>query len=143
MGTEIAAPALHWSTMSPRVAKTVDPAQLRAAAQQVADWVASPQQHPEPSRADLAKAVRMSARMLAQEAPGQSVEVRVPPFVAVQCIAGPTHTRGTPPNVVEATPLAWLQLALGFVPYDERLAGLDVSGTRAAEIAEYLPIVVP
>ena len=59
------------------------------------------------SRASLAKAVRLSVRMLAQEAPGHSVEVRVPPFVAVQCIEGPRHTRGTPPNVVEMSPEIW------------------------------------
>ena len=50
---------------------------------------------------------------LATRAPGRSVEVRVPPFAAVQCIPGPVHRRGTPPSVVETDAATWLALALG------------------------------
>ena len=57
----------------------------------------------------------MTARTLAEIAPGASVEVRVPPFVAVQCISGPRHTRGNPPNVVETDPRTWLLLATGLL----------------------------
>ena len=65
--------------------------------------------------------------------PGRSVEVRVPPFVAVQAIAGPRHTRGTPPNVVETDPLTWLRLATGRVAWVDAVAAnaLRASGTRA------------
>ena len=83
--------------------------------------------------------------MLAQEAPGHSVELRVPPFVAVQCVDGPRHTRGTPPNVVETDPETWLRLALGLLGFEEaRQAGggvMEVSGTRAGELAKHLPVV--
>ena len=65
-----------------------------------------------PGRAGHAT-VRLLAEILAAQAPGRSVEVRVPPFVAVQAIAGPRHTRGTPPNVVETDPMTWLRLATG------------------------------
>ncbi len=94
--------------------QNADPAQTRDAVRAVEDWLRD-DSHPAPSRAELAAAVRLTARTLAAEAPGASVEVRIPPFVAVQCIAGPRHTRGTPPNVVEADPRTWLLLATGLL----------------------------
>ncbi|MGB3287006.1 sterol carrier family protein, partial [Mycolicibacter algericus] len=83
------------------------------------------------------------ARSLAEAAPGGSVELRVPPFVAVQCVAGPRHTRGTPPNVVETDPRSWLLLAAGLLSTAEATAAgkLRLSGSRAAEIAGWLPLV--
>jgi len=66
-----------------------------------------------PDRADLALAVRGLAERLAATAPGHHVEVRVPPYSAVQCVEGPRHTRGTPPNVVEVDPLAFVELCTG------------------------------
>ncbi|MBK6885583.1 MAG: hypothetical protein IPH03_03415 [Tetrasphaera sp.] len=65
------------------------------------------------SREVLAGAVRHTLADLAERHPGRSVEVRVPPFGAVQCIAGPVHRRGTPPNTVETDPATWLALAVG------------------------------
>ncbi|WP_158726613.1 sterol carrier family protein [Tomitella fengzijianii] len=96
-----------------------------------------------PARAVVAEAVRLSARTLEAVAPGHSVEVRVPPFVAVQCIEGPRHTRGTPPNVVETDALTWLRLASGRWTWERAVAGgaVTASGSRAAEIARWLPIV--
>ena len=76
----------------------------------------------QPSRSQLADAGRHTARLLAADAPGHSVELRVPPCVAVQCIEGPRHTRGVPPNVVEASPHAWLRLATGHSNWDELVA---------------------
>jgi putative sterol carrier protein len=71
------------------------------------------------------------------------VEVRVPPFIAVQCIPGPKHTRGNPPNVVETDPRTWLLLATGLLGVtDAASAGrLRLSGSRAGEIATLLPVV--
>ena len=68
-------------------------------------------------RPALATAVRTLAEILAAQAPGRSVEVRVAPFIAVQAVAGPRHTRGTPPNVVETDPLTWLRVATGRQPF--------------------------
>jgi hypothetical protein len=87
--------------------------------------------------------VRLTARSLAVSAPGASVEVRVPPFVAVQCIEGPRHTRGTPPNVVETDPRTWLLLAAGLLTLTDAVAqgSLQMSGSRAGEIAAWLPVV--
>ncbi|VFB01104.1 Uncharacterised protein [Nocardia cyriacigeorgica] len=85
---------------------------MRAAVAAVRPWLLD-EAAPAPARAELGAAVRMTARALAESAPGHSVEVRVPPFVAVQCIEGPRHTRGTPPNVVETDPRTWLLLATG------------------------------
>jgi len=126
--------------VSPR--QNADPAQTRAAVDAVADWLRD-DTRPTPSRADLAAAVRLTARTLAAEAPGASVEVRVPPFVAVQCIAGPRHTRGTPPNVVETDARTWLLLATGLLPVPDATAtgALRLSGSRAGEIAAWLPVV--
>ena len=108
----------------------------------VADWLRG-DAGPTPSRAELAEAVRLTARTLAALAPGASVEVRVPPFVAVQCIPGPTHTRGNPPNVVETDPRTWLLLASGLLePADAAASGaLHLSGPRASEVAQWLPVV--
>ena len=119
-----------------------DPVQTRAAVVAVEDWLRD-ESRPAPSRAELAAAVRLTARTLAAQAPGASVEVRVPPFVAVQCISGPRHTRGTPPNVVETDPRTWLLLATGLLAVtDASAAGaLQLSGSRAGEIQTWLPLV--
>ncbi len=90
----------------------------------------------------VATAVRYTLEELGARAPGRSVEVRVPPFGAVQCVEGPRHTRGTPPNVVEADPQAWLEVATGERDWAE-VAGterLRVSGTRA-DLTAYLPLI--
>ncbi|MFF2088717.1 sterol carrier family protein [Nocardia sp. NPDC058176] len=120
----------------------VDPAEVRAAVIAVGDWLRDASA-PAPGRTDLGAAVRGTARALAGSAPGHSVEVRVPPFVAVQCVAGPRHTRGTPPNVVETDPRTWLLLATGLLDFDDAVetGALSVSGSRAGEIAAWLPIV--
>src|SRR6201991_4644517 len=122
--------------------RTVDPAKTRAAVLAVADWLRD-ENRPAPERSPLAEAVRLTARTLAATAPGASVEVRVPPFVAVQCISGPRHTRGNPANVVETDPRTWLLLATGLrTVADAAGAGeLQLSGARANEIGAMLPIV--
>ncbi|MFI9052628.1 sterol carrier family protein [Streptomyces sp. NPDC053427] len=93
-------------------------------------------------RQALAAATRLLADALAAKAPGGSVEVRVPPFAVVQCIEGPKHTRGTPPNVVETDPLTWLRLATGRTAWGAALdaAAVSASGERA-DIGGYLPVL--
>ncbi|ETA05761.1 MULTISPECIES: sterol carrier family protein [Gordonia] len=122
--------------------KRPDPAEVRAAVLAVADWLGD-ESAPAPSRPALAAAVRLTARTLEHLAPGNSVEVRVPPFVAVQCIEGPRHTRGTPPNVVETSPRTWLLMVTGLLTYDAALGAgeLDASGHRADLVAGLLPLV--
>lgn len=90
----------------------------------------------------MAAAVRLSLRTLAQDAPGRSVEVRVPPFAAVQCVEGPRHTRGTPPNVVETDPRTWLELATGILTWPDAVAAgrIAASGSRA-DLAAHLPLL--
>ncbi|WP_433681248.1 sterol carrier family protein [Nocardia sp. CA-119907] len=119
----------------------VDPAELRAAVAAVSTWLRDASA-PAPARPELAAAVRTTARTLAAAAPGHSVEVRIPPFVAVQCIEGPRHTRGTPPNVIETDPRTWLLLATGLLHFDAAVADgtVNASGSRAAEVAHWLPI---
>jgi len=94
-----------------------------------------------PARADLATAVRYLLQLLAEKAPGNSVEVRVPPFGAVQVLEGPRHTRGTPPNVVETDPQTWIELATGAQSWtDATGAGrILASGTRA-DLTGLLPL---
>ncbi|MGD1241131.1 sterol carrier family protein [Mycobacterium seoulense] len=118
-----------------------DPAKSRQAVLAVADWLRD-ESRPAPDRESLGTAVRLTARTLAAVAPGASVEVRIPPFVAVQCIAGPRHTRGTPPNVVETDPRTWLLLAAGLLSFPEaRDAGaISLSGSRAGDIEHCLPL---
>jgi hypothetical protein len=79
--------------------------------------------------------------VLAGRAPGRAVEVRVPPYAAVQCIEGPRHTRGTPPNVVETDPVTWIALAAGRAGWAEAVATGKVraSGPRA-DLSAWLPL---
>ncbi|MGR8009738.1 sterol carrier family protein [Streptomyces hypolithicus] len=93
-------------------------------------------------RQALAACTRLLADALAAKAPGASVEVRVPPYAVVQCVQGPRHTRGTPPNVVETDPLTWLRLATGRTPWDAALADAKVraSGERA-DLSGLLPVL--
>ena len=94
-----------------------------------------------PVRTDLATAVRYLLQLLAEKAPGGAVEVRVPPFGAVQVIEGPRHTRGTPPNVVETDPATWVALATGEEKWaDAAAAGrIRASGIRA-DLTDVLPL---
>jgi hypothetical protein len=94
-----------------------------------------------PDRATAGAAVRALLAALAKKAPGRSVEVRVPPFGAVQCIPGPRHTRGTPPNVIETDLETWLHLAVGRLAWSEAVAAgrVRASGSRA-DLAAYLPV---
>jgi hypothetical protein len=122
--------------------RRADPAMTRAAVSAIAEWLRD-DTGPEPARAQLAEAVRLTARTLAALAPGSAVEVRVPPFVAVQCISGPAHRRGNPPNVVEADPRTWLLLATGLLDMAGATASgaLRLSGARAGEVGAWLPVV--
>ncbi|MDP7726439.1 sterol carrier family protein [Mycobacterium sp. TY814] len=119
-----------------------DPAKTRQAVSAIADWLRD-ETHPMPERAALAAAVRLTARTLADLAPGASVEVRIPPFVAVQCVSGPRHTRGTPPNVVETDPRTWLMVATGLMGFGDAANGgaLTLSGSRACEIEHWMPLL--
>lgn len=119
---------------------TPDPVQLRAAVEAVAGWLTGDAD--EPARAELAAAVRLTLRTLAADAPGNTVEVRVPPFAAVQCVSGPRHTRGNPPNVVETDPRTWLELAVGRTTWAEAVAAgaVTASGTRA-DLSGLLPLL--
>jgi Bacterial SCP ortholog len=96
----------------------------------------------EPPDAVVGTAVRQTLWLLARRAPGRSVEVRVPPWGAVQCVAGPRHTRGTPRAVVETDPRTWLLIAAGRADVAQALeAGqLRASGERS-DLAPYLPLL--
>jgi len=118
------------------------PQALRAAVVNLDSWLRD-DTATEPASAEIANAVRLSARALAALDPGSSVEVRIPPFVAVQCISGPKHTRGTPPNVVETDPRTWLLLVTGLKAFEEAVTDglLRLSGARAAVISPWFPLV--
>ncbi|MGP3984022.1 sterol carrier family protein [Streptomyces sp. KR80] len=90
----------------------------------------------------LATVTRMLADALAVKAPGGSVEVRIPPFAVVQCVAGPRHTRGTPSNVVETDPLTWIRLATGRKSWAAArdTAEVSASGERA-DLSDHLPVL--
>jgi len=94
----------------------------------------------ERDRQTIATAVRYLLQLLAEKAPGHAVEVRVPPFGAVQALAGPRHTRGTPPNVVEMDPATWVAVATAggwaAAVADGRIRA---SGARA-DLSDLLPL---
>ena len=119
--------------MPPR--RRTDPAEGHAA---LAVWRAAPADAP---RLTLRTAVRFTLEELADVAPGHAVEVRVPPDGAVQAVAGPRHTRGTPPNVVETDPQTWLALATGALTWVDAVeqARVSASGERA-DLSALLPL---
>jgi hypothetical protein len=92
-------------------------------------------------RETTATAVRYLLQVLAEHAEGNSVEVRVPPYGAVQAIEGPRHTRGTPPNVVETDAVTWVALATGTQGWSDALATGRVSASgQRADLAHHLPV---
>jgi uncharacterized protein (TIGR03083 family) len=97
-------------------------------------------------RAALSRCTRTLAEILANQQPGRSVEVRVPPYAAVQCSTsgdpGPSHTRGTPPNVVETDPLTFMRLATGRISWDDGVSAgtVTASGLRA-NLSSVLPVL--
>lgn len=104
-------------------------------------WRADPSEAP---RTTVATAVRFTLEELESRAPGRTLEVRVPPYGAVQCVEGPRHTRGTPPNVIETDARTWLDLVTGQANWvDAVLAGtVRASGLRAT-LADHLPLDDP
>ncbi|WP_427015587.1 sterol carrier family protein [Pseudarthrobacter sp. P1] len=90
----------------------------------------------------LATAVRYALEEVAARAPGNSVEVRVPPFGVAQCIPGPRHTRGTPPNVVECDAGTWLAMVAGTLAWADAVAAgrVAASGLRA-DLSALLPLI--
>jgi hypothetical protein len=113
--------------------------ELRAALEPVRAWLDD--EGDRPPRAVVGAAVKTSARWLAQQVPGRSVELRVPPHVAVQCIEGPRHTRGTPPNVVETDALTWLRMASGRLTWADAVAeGTVVASGNRADLSNLLPL---
>lgn len=146
MEGDFMAPQHNMKSMAQRKApkKTeVDPAATRAAVLAIKDWLLDEEGVDTPGRALLADAVRRTARTLAHEMPGHTVELRIPPFVAVQCVEGPRHTRGTPPNVVEMDPTTWLRIATGRATFEEEVSAgrIDASGSRAHEVQKGLPVL--
>ena len=95
-----------------------------------------------PDRDATGVSVRLLLTALATRAPGKSVEVRVPPYGAVQCVEGPRHTRGTPPNVIECDAATWLELATGRLTWEsaQAAARVSASGDRA-DLSALLPLM--
>jgi hypothetical protein len=94
-----------------------------------------------PEAGELRAAARYLLQLLATRHPGRVLEVRIPPVAAVQCLPGPVHTRGTPPNVVETDPVTWVRLATGRLGWAEAVgsAAVHASGPRA-DLTPYLPL---
>jgi hypothetical protein len=112
---------------------------LQSACVDAALAAAAAGRRPQPDAARIA--VRYLLDLLAAAVPGRAVEVRVPPYGAVQCVPGPTHTRGTPPNVVETDPVTWLRLATGDLTWPEGIERgvIRASGPRA-DLSPHLPV---
>ena len=90
---------------------------------------------------EILESVKATLRQLSSTAPGRAIEVRVPPYAAIQCGDGPTHTRGTPPNVIEMDAETWLALADGTQIWSQALAlGLVRASGARADLSPYLPL---
>ncbi|HYJ66955.1 MAG TPA: sterol carrier family protein [Nocardioidaceae bacterium] len=91
--------------------------------------------------ADLRAMTKHLLAVLSEQAPGHSVEVRVPPYAAAQCIPGVRHTRGTPPAVVETDPETWIALATGELAWAEAVdAGRVVASGERSDLSPWLPL---
>jgi Bacterial SCP ortholog len=93
----------------------------------------------QPVRPAVQLAVKVLLERLATDFPGRSVEVRVPPYAAVQCVEGPRHTRGTPPNVIETDAETWIMLATGRRTWEQARYQINASGERA-DLSSRLPV---
>lgn len=120
------------------MARKIDVSDGRAALDAVRTATAAGER---PARTSSATAVRYLLQLLDEKAPGNSVEVRVPPFGAVQVVQGPRHTRGTPPNVVEMDAVTWIALATGAETWADAVTDGRVlaSGIRA-DLSDLLPL---
>lgn len=125
--------SLHDRGVPPR--RRTDPAAGRAA---LLTWYRAPDAA---GRDVIGTAVRWALEELAARHPGHTCEVRVPPFGVVQCLSGPRHTRGTPPNVVETDAMTWLRLVTGAETWVDavRSGRLTASGERA-DLSAVLPL---
>lgn len=85
--------------------------------------------------------VKTTLNALTVKAPGRAIEVRIPPYAAVQCGEGPTHTRGTPPNTIEMDARTWLALASGELTWDQAVdSGAVLASGLRADLAQFLPL---
>jgi len=92
-------------------------------------------------RETVALAVRYLLEVLASDFEGHTVEVRVPPWGAVQAIEGPRHTRGTPPNVIETDASTWIALATGSLSWGDAVSAARASASgQRADLSEVLPL---
>ena len=110
-----------------------DPAEVAAAVERVLSGAYE--------RSDLALAVRGLVEQLAAAAPGRHVELRIPPYAAAQMVEGPRHTRGTPPNVVEADPVAFVELCAGRLAWADAVRdGRAKTWGDRADLSPWLPL---
>lgn len=96
---------------------------------------------PDRDRAQTKLLVKHFMAVLSERAPGASVEVRVPPFAAVQVIPGVRHTRGTPPAVVETDAETWIAVARGDLSWADALAsGAVLASGERTDLTPWLPL---
>ena len=125
--------------------RRIDPAEGRAALNQWAAGAVPPSDAAPPTpaipRSVIATAVRYSLEEVTARAPGNSVEVRVPPFGVTQCVEGPRHTRGTPPNVIECDAATWLAMVTGRLSWADAVgAGRVAASGLRADLSALLPL---
>jgi hypothetical protein len=125
--------------------RRIDPADGKAALDEWAAGAVPPSaaapSAPAVPRSVIATAVRYSLEEVTARAPGNSVEVRVPPFGVTQCVEGPRHTRGTPPNVIECDAATWLAMVTGRLSWADAVSAgrVAASGLRA-DLSALLPL---
>jgi len=120
--------------------RRIDVQEGKAALRAWLEAAQTPSDAPVP-RTVLATAVRYSLEEVTARAPGNSVEVRVPPFGVTQCVEGPRHTRGTPPNVIECDAATWLAMVTGQMGWaDAVTAGKVAASGLRADLSALLPL---
>ena len=110
--------------------------------QALKDLVKSHENNQEVNKLLEQTAVKYCLQLLHKKAPGNSVEVRIPPYAAVQVIPGISHKRGTPPAVIEMSARIWIDLAIGKIDWitTKNSGAFSASGERA-DLSTLLPLI--
>ena len=110
--------------------------------QAIKDLINSYENNQEINKTIEQTAVKYCLQLLHEKAPGNSVEVRIPPYAAVQVIPGISHKRGTPPAVIEMSARIWIDLAIGNIDWitTKNSGAISASGERA-DLSTLLPLI--
>lgn len=118
------------------------PARLKPAPAEDVDAALTHVKDGSAGRPELKLLTKHFLAVLEQRAPGKAVELRVPPYAAIQCIEGVRHTRGTPPAVIETDAATWIALATGELSWTDAVEqGRATASGERTDLTPLLPLI--